>query len=95
MRISRIFLYGLVRYRQPAFEELRLGEGLKFLSAATAPGMIFDLGDYPGFVAGAGEVKGDLFEITNPRILERLDAFEDYDPNRPGRSLYIRRPITT
>lgn len=45
---------------------------------------------------GDGWVQGYLLELTDPQILVRLDAYEDYDPQQPeAKNLYRRewRPI--
>jgi gamma-glutamylcyclotransferase (GGCT)/AIG2-like uncharacterized protein YtfP len=47
---------------------------------ATTPGALYDLGMYPGFVAGGDElVKGELYHV-NPeneeQTIEMLDAYE-------------------
>jgi gamma-glutamylcyclotransferase (GGCT)/AIG2-like uncharacterized protein YtfP len=47
---------------------------------ATTPGVLYDLGLYPGFVAGGDElVKGELYHLKPENIaqtLEMLDAYE-------------------
>lgn len=94
-------LYGSLRAGEPAFRRLGLAGSLWFLAPCTISGRLYDLGDYPALVAEDGEVKGDLFKVVNPAVIQELDAYEGFLPRAPGRSLYQRlavkliRPRTT
>jgi gamma-glutamylcyclotransferase (GGCT)/AIG2-like uncharacterized protein YtfP len=86
----RLFVYGLLR---PGFEGAELLGTARSLGAATTQGLLYDLGGFPGLVAGDGRVQGELCEVAADR-LPAIDAFEDYDPDDPAGSLYIRRTVT-
>ena len=72
-----LFVYGTLRPSLAAGGPARLVHGLDLVGPATAAGVLFDLGDYPGVVAGDGIVHGDLLRITDPARLEPLDAYEE------------------
>ena len=74
-------------------EELGIGDELVFASRCEISGCLFDLGDYPGLRLGSGVVHGELYEIADTFVLQRLDTFEHYDPNNPEGSLYIRKRV--
>lgn len=73
---------------------------LRPVSAGSMPGRIFDLGDYPGAVfdrAAQTRVHGQVFELSgNEGQLRKLDEYEEYAPDHPKSSLFVRqeRPIT-
>ncbi|HEV3158339.1 MAG TPA: gamma-glutamylcyclotransferase family protein, partial [Candidatus Baltobacteraceae bacterium] len=57
-------------------------------------GTLYDLGPYPGFVLqGETPIHGRLLEIKRPHILKSLDTYEEYDPQCPEESQFIRRFI--
>lgn len=72
-----------------------------YLGKAFCPGLLFELGGYPGMVLSSrvgARVKGEIYRIDNPGALwPVLDAYEDYDPDHPAQSEYIREeiPVTT
>ncbi|MBI1180881.1 MAG: gamma-glutamylcyclotransferase [Alphaproteobacteria bacterium] len=90
---DHIALYGLLRPGHGPFERMDLGAALEPAGPCLIRGMLHDLGPYPGLRPGDGTVRGQLYRIRDGRVLRRLDAFEDYDPRRPRRSLYLRRPV--
>jgi gamma-glutamylcyclotransferase (GGCT)/AIG2-like uncharacterized protein YtfP len=78
-----LFVYGTLRPMLAAGEHARLVHDLEIVGAATVPGVLLDLGDYPGLVAGAGLVHGDLLRVTDPATLAALDAYEECDGPEP------------
>ena len=74
----------------------RLGNG----RAATVAGRLFAICDpggwYPALVAGAGVVRGWVYEAGagfGPDDLALIDGYEAYDPARPGTSDYLRQKV--
>jgi gamma-glutamylcyclotransferase (GGCT)/AIG2-like uncharacterized protein YtfP len=88
-----LLLYGTLRRGEPMFEQLGLSAALEFVAEATFPGTLYDLGDYPGAVAGDGLVAGELHRIRDPAILAALDEYEEFDPANPATSLFVRQRI--
>ena len=72
-----LFVYGTLRPSLAAGESARLVHDLDLLGPATTPGVLVDLGDYPGLIGGDGIVHGDLLRIADPARLQALDADEE------------------
>jgi gamma-glutamylcyclotransferase (GGCT)/AIG2-like uncharacterized protein YtfP len=71
----------------------RLADGCQLLGGCWIPGVLLDLGDFPGLVRGDGQVLGELWRVGEPSILEELDRFEGYDREREEESEYVRRRV--
>ncbi|MEO1039731.1 MAG: gamma-glutamylcyclotransferase family protein [Pseudomonadota bacterium] len=85
-----IAVYGLLRAGQSGFERFGLAHAFKPVGSCRIAGRLYDFGRYPALVAGAGEVRGEMFEVRDASVIAELDAYEDYWPNDPGRSRYER-----
>jgi gamma-glutamylcyclotransferase (GGCT)/AIG2-like uncharacterized protein YtfP len=66
----------------------------------TIEGCLYDLGSYPGLVAGEGTVKGELyrlkFPLSDPRSVQAfraLDKFERFSAHKVRESLYVRQVV--
>ncbi len=59
------------------------------------PGLLFDLGRYPGLVADArSEVCGEVYRILNAaKLFNRIDPIEDYRVMALHDGQYIRRAM--
>jgi len=73
----------------------------EFVETGTVSGRLFlmrgAIGPYPMLVPGRGRVKGDLCRMLpgfSACDLTRLDAYEDYYPDDPARSRYLREIVT-
>jgi gamma-glutamylcyclotransferase (GGCT)/AIG2-like uncharacterized protein YtfP len=71
-----LFAYGTLR-PSLAGGARQLVASLASAGAATMPGLLYDLGGYPGLVAGAGLVYGELLRLSSPDELAALDAYEE------------------
>lgn len=94
MRSTRLFVYGSLRRDVPGGRPELLGAGSELLGYGRVRGRLLDLGAYPGLVPAVTRedwVRGELYELGGRRALAGLDAYEDYDPRRPERSLFLRR----
>jgi gamma-glutamylcyclotransferase (GGCT)/AIG2-like uncharacterized protein YtfP len=85
-----LFAYGTLRDALQRDMILR-GAPTREVGPATTPGVLYDLGNYPGLVDGApGErVPGVLVELADEAALARLDTYEDVDAG-----LFVRRRAT-
>jgi pyruvate carboxylase len=90
----RLFLYGSLLTGTP---DRRLNKQVRRLlrraPSATIQARLYNLGRYPGVIASAARadrVRGRMITLANPRLLRRLDRYEDYFPEEPARSEFIR-----
>lgn len=83
--------YGLLQPVSESFPHVidLTGSGA-FLGEARIRGDLYDVGGYPGMVAGEGLVCGTLYRIDDPVIVPEIDAFEDIIPGEEAESLYRR-----
>jgi len=89
-----LFLYGSLLTGTP---DRRLNKQVRRLLRRAPSAMIqarlYNLGHYPGVVASAARadrVYGRVITLANPRLLHRLDCYEDYFADEPARSEFIR-----
>ena len=86
-------VYGLLRAGEVGFERFGLARAFEHVGPCIIPGTLFDLGDYPGLVAGEGRVIGELFRVTDMAVMPQLDKYEDYDAADEASSRYLRRQV--
>lgn len=85
---ARLVVYGLLRRGGPMSDLLG---GAEFLGEVDLHGYeMYDLGDYPGAVDGNGTIRGELYELPGPAILDLLDEAEHVHAAPP---LYRRELI--
>ena len=89
-----LFAYGTLQLEHAPQEILPLLAGLDYIGDASVRGMLYDLGDYPGAVLDPSsdfKVFGKVFEILDTAsTLPELDRYEEFDPQAPSDSLFVR-----
>lgn len=65
-----------------------------FVAPCRIPGILYDLGRFPGAVPGDGVIEGELFRLRGPEVWAALDQYEGYDPDREENSLFVRRRVS-
>lgn len=89
-----LFAYGTLQQKHAPQEILPLLERLRFVGEASIRGVLYDLGDYPGAVIDppcAQRIYGTVFEILDiVSTLSDLDQYEEFDPQAPSDSLFVR-----
>jgi gamma-glutamylcyclotransferase (GGCT)/AIG2-like uncharacterized protein YtfP len=90
---ERIAFYGTLMRDQGVQKELNAAVKLKHTGNCSIPGVLYDLGEYPGIVEGEGSVLAELYEILDPSVLVALDEYEDFQPANPSQSLFVRRRV--
>lgn len=96
--IKWLFVYGtlLSRSRDLMGREMRwqLQRHCLWRRSAMVPGLLFDLGGYPGWVEQRHTnrcVYGELLLLGNaPKVFRWLDPYENFDPLRPIDGEYVR-----
>lgn len=89
-----LFTYGTLRPgRAPAGIAAAMAK-LRVLGAGRVRGVLYDFGLYPGAILDAGaamEIEGTVFELPEePGVLRQLDAYEEFNPDAPESSLFLR-----
>src|SRR5262249_5270156 len=92
-----LFAYGTLRPGLATAESADLVRRMLWLGAASVPGRLYDLGDYPGAVLdpkGDGKVIGEVFQLPDDgEALAALDAYEGFDPSDSSDGLFVRREV--
>src|SRR4051812_5907684 len=66
---------------------------LRVVGAGTVPGRLYQLGAYPGCVLEGecdGLIHGQVLEMPDQAVLERLDWYEGYAAHDDAGSLFVR-----
>jgi gamma-glutamylcyclotransferase (GGCT)/AIG2-like uncharacterized protein YtfP len=91
-RLTVLFVYGTLRRGLRLHHHL---QGTVYLGEARIAGSLHDIGTYPGLLVNPspGWVSGELFKVDE-EMIQSLDAVEEYNPEEPERSEYLRRVVT-
>jgi gamma-glutamylcyclotransferase (GGCT)/AIG2-like uncharacterized protein YtfP len=91
-----LFAYGTLAENKAPQEIAAVIRRFKTAGKGFVFGRLYDVGEYPGAVldeAGREKIFGKIFEVpSDGLLLSRLDAYEGFDPERPTKSLFVRRP---
>lgn len=90
-----LFAYGTLRPGFAPREVAGLFRRIIRIGAASVPGRLYNLGDYPGAILdpnSEAKIIGEIFQLpTDVETLAALDAYEGVDPADPAASLFARR----
>lgn len=91
-----VFVYGTLKPGERAYDRL-CRPAVRAIAPAIAEGRLYDLPlGYPAMTLAAGWVTGFCLTFANSEALAALDAFEEYDGDRPPEAneyQRIARPI--
>lgn len=89
-QLSLFFVYGTLKEGggfANRFDDVRINNKQAVLNGFD----LFNLGYFPGIVAGSGVVVGELHEYEAANEVRRaFDSIEGYNPSSPGTSLFKR-----
>ncbi len=88
-----IVFYGSLMEKYGKQDALGIRGKIQSIGQCELPGILYDLGEYPGLIQGVGIVYGELFELTDVGVLKQLDQFEHFFPEDCKNSMYIRTDI--
>lgn len=90
-----LFIYGTLMPSKGDDEIAHIVKRLRRIGAAYVRGRLYNLGEYPGAVidhSANTSIHGELVELpADKAILEALDKYEEFDPSRPQKSLFVRK----
>jgi gamma-glutamylcyclotransferase (GGCT)/AIG2-like uncharacterized protein YtfP len=91
-----LFIYGTLHPDRAPREIATAARRLKPIGPATIHGHLYHLGEYPGAIldSTAPPIPGELFTVPDAETLAALDAYEDFRPNDPANSLFLRTQTT-
>ncbi|MCP4754832.1 MAG: gamma-glutamylcyclotransferase [Proteobacteria bacterium] len=82
-----LFVYGTLCRGLSRNEVLRYSD---YRGPAQTEGVLTDMGQYPALIPGEGTVIGEVYEIADEDVLDRLDEIEGYKGDIINESLYRR-----
>lgn len=87
-----LFVYGTLMRKSLQNEWAAfLQQHADYLGEAMTEGVLYQVDYYPGLVKENGTVYGELYALEDPSyVLHFLDQYEDYFPQEPSKSLYLR-----
>jgi gamma-glutamylcyclotransferase (GGCT)/AIG2-like uncharacterized protein YtfP len=90
---SLLVFYGTLMGAYPTQDRLGIRHRLEPAGVCLLKGELYDLGWYPGLVAGQRTVRAELYRALDSGVIDILDRFEGYDPADPTGSEYLRLPL--
>ena len=92
-----LFVYGTLLNQSNLPIASFLGQNSKIVSEGSFPGLLYEIGTYPGAVYIPGskqKVHGLILQISNPTdIFKRLDTYEETGPEFEQPNEFIRKLI--
>jgi gamma-glutamylcyclotransferase (GGCT)/AIG2-like uncharacterized protein YtfP len=93
-----LFVYGTLHPNRAPTEIASAVRRLKKIGNGNVRGKLVDLGEYPGLIlgkSGNAMVRGTVFSLPDdPKLLAELDSYEEYKPESPADSLFLRKRTT-
>ncbi len=96
--VNHLYVYGTLRSDSNHRMHKVLSGSATFIGPARVFGRLYAFDAFPGMVTSEDKddmIQGELYRLQRGTdgLLRRLDAYEGYYPNRPARSLFVRRII--
>jgi gamma-glutamylcyclotransferase (GGCT)/AIG2-like uncharacterized protein YtfP len=92
--VRAFFLYGTLKRGQ--VNHPLIAPYVRAIEPATTRGLLFDHGPFPALTEGEGIVRGELATLAPEALaaaLPAIDHLEDYRPDDPAGSMYLRRVV--
>jgi len=90
-----LFVYGTLSKNMAPPEIAPVVRSFKYIGSGYVNGQLYDLGEFPGAKLDEAEqskVYGKIYEIpADQDSLAALDRYEEYDPRKPKKSLFVRK----
>src|SRR4051812_6642291 len=92
--VGAFFVYGTLKRGQANYP--LIAPYVRAVEPATVRGLLFDHGPFPALVEGEGRVQGELVTLDPDDLgaaLPIVDRLEDFRPDDPAGSMYLRRVV--
>ncbi|MCX8169928.1 MAG: gamma-glutamylcyclotransferase [Candidatus Methanomethyliaceae archaeon] len=91
-KVNKIFVYGTLE-KTEFFSDLISSGEIRYVGNGKIRAKLYDLVEYPGAVEHKRSyVYGRVYEIHNmDKVLPLLDEYEEFYPDKPEDSLFIRK----
>ena len=89
-----LFIYGTLHPDRAPAEIADAARRLTSIGRGTIRARLYNLGSYPGIVldnTARKPVPGEVFLVPDATTFARLDWYEDFRPDDPTQSLYLRK----
>jgi gamma-glutamylcyclotransferase (GGCT)/AIG2-like uncharacterized protein YtfP len=92
--MTKIFAYGYLKSHSGFFREA-LAPRVNRITTASTCGKLYLVNEsrIPGMVHEEGTVLGELLYFNDDKVIEMLDIFQDYYPENPQGSMYLRELV--
>jgi len=95
--LNHLFVYGTLQPdKAPPEISAEVGK-LQLVGRGRVWGKLVDLGSYPGAMLGRQfrrTIPGLIFSLPDdPKVLAKLDRYEEFFPEAPEQSLFLRRLV--
>ena len=90
---DHLFIYGTLHPDRAPAEIAPAARRLQSIGPATIRGTLYNLGDFPGAIlddTAPTTIPGEVFVVPDPAILAAFDTYEDFRPDDPAGSLFLR-----
>jgi len=96
-QIDHIFFYGTLMRMFPLRARAGIDDWLEYVGNGRVPGVLFDLGSYPGLVVDScSQVCGEVYRVIDPvKLFARVDPMEDYRAATPKEGQYVRQTMNS
>jgi gamma-glutamylcyclotransferase (GGCT)/AIG2-like uncharacterized protein YtfP len=95
---QELFVYGTLHPDRAPEEIKKVVRKMVPVGKGTVVGNLHDLGDYPALVVDGKRkqrISGSVFVLPDdPEALQALDRYEEYEPQDPKNSLFVRSKRT-
>ncbi len=90
-----LFAYGTLQPGRAPQEIAPIVERLQIAARGYVQGTLYDFGHYPGAVldaASTNRISGTIYKLPpDEDVLRQLDEYEEYFPDLPEKSQFVRR----
>jgi gamma-glutamylcyclotransferase (GGCT)/AIG2-like uncharacterized protein YtfP len=90
-----IFVYGTLMRKFTGYKPIDLEQHGKYVCEGFVHGRLYEIDNYPGLILSENPIEkvyGEIYQLIDfNSAIKILDEYEDYFPENPQSSLYVRQ----